>query len=129
MNFAAGFADGFVAQRDELVVEWMRINLPNTIPSGGDVSLFRKTFAGVTSVLQQSSERGLVEVPLIESDPTIFNNAGNNARLRRARTNRANAAMTFGELINQRAHLRRGEKSVLAPVHGRTARMRGLAVK
>ena len=47
-----------------------------------------------------------------------------------AGTDRANAAAAaFGDSINLRAHFRRGEKSILAPIHRRAAGMRGLPVK
>ena len=68
-------------------------------------------------------------MPLIQRDPAILDDAGHDAGFRQARANRANAAVPFGDVVNLRTHFGGGEKSILAPVHRRAARMRGLPVK
>ena len=47
MRFAAGFADGVVAQRDEFVVERARVDLPEAFPRDCHVAFLRESFAGV----------------------------------------------------------------------------------
>ena len=78
---------------------------------------------------QHASEFFRIEMPLIERDPAILHHARHNSGFGRARTDRANAAVSFRDPINFRTHLRGGQKCVAAPVHRRAAGMRGLSVK
>src|SRR2546428_14080369 len=64
---------------------------------------------------------------LIQRNPAFFDNTGDDSRLCRAGTDRANAlAAAFRDLINLRAHLRRREKRVASSIHRRAAGMRSL---
>ena len=135
MNLAAGFADGFVAQRDEFVVERARRDLPETFPRDFHVAFARKGFARSFCLRQHCRELGRIQMPLIQSDPTFFNHAGDDARFCGAGADGANAArprLIFaarGDFINLGTHFCCREKCVLAAIHRRATGMRGLAVK
>ena len=58
MDFAAGFADGFVAQGDEFVVERARGDLPEAFPGNLHVAFLREFFAGGFGFLKHLGERG-----------------------------------------------------------------------
>src|SRR4051812_41375226 len=46
MWVGAGFANGFVAEGDEIVVKQNRFDLPKAFPRNGDISFLGETFAG-----------------------------------------------------------------------------------
>ncbi len=66
---------------------------------------------------------------MIESDPAFFDDAGDEAGLGGAGADGADAAVFFGDAVDLQPHFRGGEESVLPPMHGRAAGMRGLAVE
>ena len=73
------FGDGFVAQRDEIVVEWARRDLPETFPRDAHVAFLGEAFAGDFGFLQHFCQRGGIEMALIERDPTFLDDAGDDA--------------------------------------------------
>ena len=130
VNFAAGFADGFVAQRDEFVVERARVNLPEAFPTHFHVAFLRKFFAGGFGFLKHACERRAVEMALIQRDATFLDDARDDARFGRAGANGANAvAAAPGDFVNLGTHLRGGEEGVFAAIHRRAAGVRGLSVE
>ena len=93
MRFAAGFADGFVAERDEFVVERARVDLPEAFPLTFTLPSLRELFAGVFGFLKHLGERRAVEMPLVERDAAFLDDAGNDAGLGCAGADGANAAI------------------------------------
>ena len=129
MRLSADLANRFIAKFDQLVVERHRLDLPESLPRDGHVSFLRKPFARFPRLAQHRRQRRRIEMALIERDPAFLHHAGHDAWLRQAGADRANAAVAFGDAINLRTHLRRGEKSVFPPVHRRAPGMRCLPVK
>src|SRR5208282_455138 len=151
VNFAAGFADGFVAQQNEFIVERARGDLPEPFPGNFHAALLRKCFAGIFRLLQHFCQRGGVEMTLIQRDAALGDHAGDNAGFGCARADGANAAIVarasrpfvgfgthrrdacattaFGDAIDFRAHFRGGKEGILAAVHRRAAGVRGLALE
>src|SRR5947209_11888606 len=69
-------------------------------------------------------------MPLIERDPALFDDAGDNAGFRRARTDCANTLPTsFSDFVNLRAHLCARNKCITAAIHRRAAGVAGLTSK
>src|SRR5438105_8443151 len=66
---------------------------------------------------------------LIERDPAFFDDTGDNSWFRGARTDRANASMSIGDLVNLRAHPCGGQKGIAPAIHWGTPGMRRLASK
>ena len=71
-------------------------------------------------------KRGGVEMTLIERDAAIFDHAGDDSGPRGAGTDRAYAAMFFGNAVDLGTHFGRGEEGIFAAVHRCAAGMRGL---
>src|SRR4029077_13431751 len=126
---ATGLADGFAAQRDQVLVKQHGIDSQQALPRNRDVSLRGKTMAGLLRVSEHLGKRTRVEVALVKSYAELFDDAGHNVRRGPARTDGANSAVPLGDPVDFRAHLGGGEQGIPAPVHRGASRVRGLPVK
>jgi hypothetical protein len=79
MWLGADFRDGFVAERDEIVVKKDRLDLPEAFPGNGDVAFGGEAFAGFSRFGKHAGESSGVEMTLVERNPAFFDNAGNDA--------------------------------------------------
>jgi len=91
MHFTTRLADGFVAERDEFLVERARCDLPETFPIHFHVAFLGEFLAGVLCLLKHFCEHGGIEMALVERDATFFNNTGAMPGLGRAGADGANA--------------------------------------
>ena len=105
------------------------LDLPQAIPMHGNISFARKLFTGLARGAQHVGKRSGIKVTLIKSDAAILHHAGDNVGLGGARTNGAHAAKLICDGVNFLTHARGGKKRVAPAIHGRAARVRGLAVK
>ncbi len=93
MRGAAGFADRFVAERDEFVVKGRgsmcqrRSHETVTLPSAA-----KRSLASLASC-EHARKRLGVEMALVESDAAFLDDAGDDARLRGAGADGADAAV------------------------------------
>ena len=127
---AAGFADGFVGEGHELGMEWRRVDVPEPLPRHRHVALRREAVGRRPGLGVHLREGGRVEVPAVQRDPALLDDARHDARPRRAGADRAHApAAAGGDRIDLLAHLRGGEEGVVAAVHGGRARVGGLPAK
>src|SRR5260221_13780816 len=130
MALAARLADGFIAQRDEFVVERTRRDLPEALPTHFHVAFLGEAFAGSFGFGQHFCERDGIKMTLIQCDAAFLNDTRDDSRFRCARTDGANAiAAALGDLVNLGTHLRCGEKGVFTAVHWRAGRKAGLSLK
>src|SRR5215813_6143090 len=69
-------------------------------------------------------------MPLVQSDAALSDHARDYARQGCAGSDSADSAVTsLRDTINLRAHFRRGQESISAPIHWCAARMRCLPLK
>src|SRR5256714_3360953 len=73
--------NGFVAERDEIVVEEDRFDLPEAFPGNGDVAFARETLAGFACFGEHAGKSGGVEMALVERDSAFFDDARDDAGL------------------------------------------------
>src|SRR5205085_9956779 len=81
MWLGAGLGNGFVAERDEIVVEKNRLDLPEAFPGNGDVPFARETLAGFACFGEHAGKSGGVEMTLVERDPACYDDARDAAGL------------------------------------------------
>src|SRR4030081_827579 len=130
MRLRAGFRDGFVAKRDQFIIEYDRLDIPQPVPRKIDITFRGELFARYFCFTQHSLQGAGVEMALIERDSTFFDHARDNSRLCCARADRANAlTAALSDSINLGAHLCSRQKCIASPVHRRTAGMRRLSAK
>ena len=130
MRRAAGLANRFVGENDQLRMKRSRRYEPEPFPRDIDVAFGGESGRRLASLEVHPRERRGIEVPLIERDSAFFHHARHDPRLRRAGADRAHApAASRGDGVDLLGHLRSRQEGVAAAVHRRGARVSGLAAK
>jgi len=81
MEFATGFGGLLPSTFEQVGVEEDGLNLPDAFPSDANITFLSETFAGRFGLLQHPGEGGGIEVPLVEGEPALGDDAGDDARL------------------------------------------------
>src|SRR5439155_822041 len=110
-------SDGVAAGRRARPARLSRGGAPSTRDPRSNAAGLREPPARRPRSRERAGERRRVEVALVERDAAVLDHARDDARLRGARADRADAAMAFGDGVDLGAHPRGGEEGVLAAIH------------